>query len=241
MRYQIWNFLRLIWSEWASRVTGSLSAILVLLALGISIAGAMGHAIPAGPFVETATWVIAAVCGGQAAFAVWARERAARNEADAALGAIRAKAPIELKILFDEEDGRFVRPIKTHLGVLGERYFVGIRNEGRATLHGVTLRAHESWFVECTIAVAHYRVSEHSGAVITAREPIVAQFEHLDPGATELAELFGKDFHVSEDYATDAVFRETHRFNLEVRARDTATVVAEFEYVPNRRPMIRMI
>ena len=30
----VWVFLRLIWAEWSSRVTGSLSAILVLVGLG---------------------------------------------------------------------------------------------------------------------------------------------------------------------------------------------------------------
>lgn len=63
-----------MWAEWASRVTGSLSAILVLTGLGISIAGAFGAKVPADSIIQLGTWLLAAICGGQAAFSVWARE-----------------------------------------------------------------------------------------------------------------------------------------------------------------------
>src|SRR6516225_7516984 len=82
MQHPVWTFLRLVWSEWASRVTGSLSAILVLLGLGISLAGAFGVQVPAASIIQLATWFLAAACGGQAAYAVWAKEREARNVAE---------------------------------------------------------------------------------------------------------------------------------------------------------------
>jgi hypothetical protein len=69
------EFLRLVWAEWSSRVTGSLSALLVLLGLGISIASARGIVIPSEGIIQLATWLLAAVCGIQAAFSVWSNER----------------------------------------------------------------------------------------------------------------------------------------------------------------------
>jgi len=89
MRHQIWTFLRLVWGEWASRVTGSLSAILLLLGLVISIAGAFGVRVPADSIIQFAIWILAAICGGQAAYSVWARERVARDQAEAQLVAFR--------------------------------------------------------------------------------------------------------------------------------------------------------
>jgi hypothetical protein len=69
------EFLRLVWAEWSSRVTGSLSALLVLLGLGISITSAFGIKIPSEGIIQLATWLLAAICGGQAAFSVWTNER----------------------------------------------------------------------------------------------------------------------------------------------------------------------
>ena len=65
--HRVWTFFNLVLAEWLSRVTGSLSAILVSLGLAISVAGAFGAKIPAD------------------FFSVWAREHQARNEAEAKL------------------------------------------------------------------------------------------------------------------------------------------------------------
>jgi hypothetical protein len=97
----IWTFLCLVWSEWSSRVTGSLSAILVLLGLGISIASASGVSIPAAPIVQIATWALAAICGGQAGYDVWAKERAARNEAEAKQAELAARLTPNMQIYID--------------------------------------------------------------------------------------------------------------------------------------------
>jgi hypothetical protein len=88
MQHPIWTFLRLVWGEWSSRVTGSLSAVLVLLGFGISIAGITGSKIPHDSTIQLATWILAAVCGGQAAYATWARERNARQAAEDAFSRI---------------------------------------------------------------------------------------------------------------------------------------------------------
>ncbi len=68
------TFLRLVWGEWSSRVTGSISALLVLVGLGMSFAGAFGAKIPADSVLQLCTWLLAAICGCQAAYSVWARE-----------------------------------------------------------------------------------------------------------------------------------------------------------------------
>jgi len=83
--------LRLIWGEWSSRVTGSLSAILILLGFGISIAGIVGAKVPHDSIIQLSTWILAAVCGGQAAYAAWARERTARETAERAISDLKTR------------------------------------------------------------------------------------------------------------------------------------------------------
>ena len=73
-------FLRLVYAEWASLVTGAFSAILIVLGLGVSIASAIGIQIPSESIIQIATWTLAAVCGGRAAYSVWAREYDQRIE-----------------------------------------------------------------------------------------------------------------------------------------------------------------
>lgn len=92
------TFLRLVYAEWASLVTGSFSAGLVLLGLAISIAGALGKPIPNEPIVQLATWTLAVLCGGRAAFSVWVREHDTRMVVEAHL------ARPELDIEFDPEN-----------------------------------------------------------------------------------------------------------------------------------------
>jgi hypothetical protein len=82
LRTQIWTFLRLVYAEWSSLVTGSFSAGLFLLGLGISIASAFGVTIPSEAIIQTATWTLAGICGGRAAFSVWEREHQARLRAE---------------------------------------------------------------------------------------------------------------------------------------------------------------
>lgn len=79
--------MRLVWGEWASRVTGSLSAVLVLVGLGVSVSGALGYDVPQSSIIQLGTWLLAAVCGGQAAYSVWAKEHTARMAAEAKLKA----------------------------------------------------------------------------------------------------------------------------------------------------------
>jgi hypothetical protein len=80
MRHPVWIFLLLIWDEWSSLVTGSLSAILVLLGIGISVSGALGFHFESESWVQIASWILAAFCGGKAAYSVWVREQREKKE-----------------------------------------------------------------------------------------------------------------------------------------------------------------
>jgi hypothetical protein len=219
----IGNFFRSLWSSWFSRMSGPLSVPLAFVAVYFSeIWVKVGFSILA--FISV--WV--------AAFTIWARERMARNNAEAELATLKEVGKIE--ILFDDQDSRFVRPVEQLYGVVGERYWVGLCNAGKKTLHDVTLRAQEGWFVQNTIAIAHPRRTEIGPR--SDREPVIANFDALHPGATELIELFGRAYHIG---SVDDVFRDIRRFSLEARARDTMTVISEFEYAPDRRPMVRKL
>jgi hypothetical protein len=88
-------------AEWSSRVTGSLSAILIFLGLGISVAGAFGAKIPADSIVQLATWLLAAICGGQAAYSVWGRERQARSEAEERVAEAEERLKPKLRAIYD--------------------------------------------------------------------------------------------------------------------------------------------
>jgi hypothetical protein len=172
--------------------------------------------------------ITAFACAVFAAFRLWQRERSARVTAEERLGINR------IEFLFDDSH-TYVREMRTLHGSRGERYFVGLRNSGTSTLEGVTLRGREGWFVANTIEVAHRRRDRPS-----ERNPLVVTPSHLDPGATELVELFGLDYSAGST-SPDDVFNRRQRFQLELRARNTPTVVADFDYDPNRRPMVRLI
>ena len=74
MHGKIWTFLSLVYAEWSSLVTGSFSACLVLVGIGISVTSAFGIHIPSESIVQIATWTLAAISGGRAAYIVWERE-----------------------------------------------------------------------------------------------------------------------------------------------------------------------
>jgi hypothetical protein len=97
------KFLGLVWAEWSSRVTGSLSALLVLLGLGLSIASAFGVTIPNDALIQTATWILAAACGGQAAYSIW------HTESQKVL-VLQERFRQKLKLSFSMTDPGCVRP-----------------------------------------------------------------------------------------------------------------------------------
>lgn len=210
------TFLRALFSSWLTGMSGPLSVPLAITAI-----------IVPGDLLKTGLGLTAFVCIWAAAYGLWKPERLARIKAET------ARTERRLEIVFDDTDQTYVRPVERLHGPTGEFYWVGIRNAGSVTIDDVTLRAREGWFVQNTIAVAHAR-----DPVALEREPVVARLSHLDPGATEMVPLFGKDYHIG---SADDVFRDVRRFALELRGRDTSIVVAELEYDPSRRPMIKML
>jgi hypothetical protein len=182
---------------------------------------------------KTLLGITAFVCFWGAAYGVWARERSARNAAEAKIEALTTR---RLAILFDPRSSKFVRPNDIQPG-RAERYFVALHNPNGMTLQAVTLRAREGEFVYNTIARAHARLTQGDYLQIS-EEPIIAEVEHLDPYGTEYVELFYHEYLM--EFPED-VLQRTHRFELEARARDTPTVVVEFEYNPGPSPNIRML
>jgi len=163
--------------------------------------------------------------------------RPIKKQIKAAVAAALARCLAQpLRILFDEADGRFVRLIGSPASPRGERYWIALRNMGDRPLHEVSLHAHEGRFVEFTIVPAHPRYS--ALGIGHDREPVVRELDILSPGASDFVELFGKGY---DHGSVDDLFRAPNRFQLEAKARDTAAVVAEFAYDPDRRPMIRKL
>jgi len=85
MQYS-WRFLRLVYAQWSSLVTGSFSAVLVVFGLGFSIATALGANVPGSAIIQIGTWILAGLSGGRAAFVVWKREYLAKETAEKELG-----------------------------------------------------------------------------------------------------------------------------------------------------------
>lgn len=210
------EFIRTLFSSWLTAMSGPLSVPLAISA----------YYVP-NEIGKAALGITSFVCGVFAAYRLWKQERCARVEAERRLGANR------IEILFGDTEPH-VREIRGLHGARGERYFVGLRNPGATTLEAVTLRACEGWFVENSIAIAHRRPDRHPD-----RNPIISTFEHLDPGAVELIEIFGLDYNAGSS-SPDDVFNRKQLFRLEVRARNTSTILANFEYDRDRRPMVRL-
>jgi hypothetical protein len=211
------EFIRTLFSSWLTAMSGPLSVPLAVAAYYVS-----------NDTAKAALGFTAFFCVFFAAFRLWKQERLARVQAEKRLNAN------QVEILFEEIEP-YVRDIPALHESRGERYFVGLRNAGAATLEGVTLRAREGWFIENSIAVAHQRIDRS-----TERNPVVAVLPHLDPGATELVELFGLDYNAGSSSPED-VFNQKQHFQLELRARNTPTIIADFDYDRDRRPMIHLI
>ena len=113
MRHQVWTFLRLVGREWASLVTGSLSALLLLVGLCISLAGTFGLKIPADSAIQLGTWLLAAICGGQAAYSAWAREHAICLELQRKLSAHAHGLSFQFASSFDSNNNDNAVEIRT--------------------------------------------------------------------------------------------------------------------------------
>ena len=138
-----------------------------------------------------------------------------------------------LEILFDEHDDKFVRDKSGYYGGIQTRsWFVGLHNASiTKNIDDVTLRAHDSQFVQCTIAVERIR-----GDGRLEPDRIVAEFSTISPDATEFVKLFsmsGTDIWGEQD-----ILAKKQTFTLEVRGRDTPKATLTLEYDPSTRPPI---
>ena len=134
---RIWTFLGLVWGEWSSRVTGSISAVLVLLGLFLSIASEVGPNVPASPFLQLGTWVLAIACGGIAAYTVWAKEYARRV-------ALENRLRPRIKLRYDPTIAS-CRAIPTLFGIApnqtkGVAFRIQVENVGEETIYGAEAR-----------------------------------------------------------------------------------------------------
>jgi hypothetical protein len=136
-----------------------------------------------------------------------------------------------LSIAFDPHDARFVRRDSNAV-----RFYVGVHNNGDETLESVSLWGQDSEFVRRTIGAAQFKRTHR----MFDRMPPILRLDALDPGATELVELFGipNDFSFVE---SNSFLRTPHTFYLEVRARDVQTVIAEFSYDHTANSVIQKV
>jgi hypothetical protein len=140
-------------------------------------------------------------------------------------------ARAQLELVFDESDPRCVKDDfywykdKTPKS---RTWFVGIKNSSTTkSADDVTIRAQESWFVENTISIAaRYSNIEES----PKKNPLIFSRTTLEPGAVEFIMLFGLSPNPS-DLPGD-VFKRSHEFVLEARARDAQTVLMTLKYEP---------
>jgi hypothetical protein len=138
----------------------------------------------------------------------------------------------QLDILFNEDDPGFVRDEKGLYGTTRVRqWYVGVQNASRTkSIDDITLRAKEGQFVDCTVAVAH----QHPGR-LREREPVIAEFRTLSPGATEMVHLFGLG---ADEHSEQDILSKPQRFTLEARGRDTPIALLALDYDPSTKPPI---
>jgi hypothetical protein len=132
-------------------------------------------------------------------------------------------ARAQLELIFDESDPRCVKdefywntndkPPKIR------RWYVGIKNSSTTkSADDVTIKAHDSWFVQNTIA--SFRGEAYGRST---KGPVIFSRATLEPGAVEFIMLFGQDAYPKR-FPGD-VFKKGHEFVLEARARDAQTVL----------------
>jgi hypothetical protein len=163
----------------------------------------------------------------EGSYRVSEREASEKANLDARLNSLLG-GQAELEFIFDESDPRCVKEGDSFYGYDGNyqkprRWWIGIKNSSTTkSAEDVTIRAHESWFVDNTIAIAHRRIDERP-----KKSPLIFSRATLEPGAVEFVELFGLSPNLSGD-----VFKKSHDFVLEARARDTQTVLMTLRYEP---------
>lgn len=138
------------------------------------------------------------------------------------------------KLLFDPANPLNVRYIRGIHGNTGEKYWIGIENVGAQTIGDVSVRALDSWFTREAIAVAQGRSSGPSRSII------VHTTSALHPNAPDFVEVVGLSYG-SASSSPDYIFNTVQRFVIEVVGQNVPSIRQEFEYDPQRRPMLRKV
>jgi hypothetical protein len=135
----------------------------------------------------------------------------------------------KFEFVFDPSDQRFVRRMQQQT-----RYFFGLHILAKETIDYPNVWALDSEFTKITFAQRSMSAHHPSGAVA------IYKGGAIDPGHTEIIELY--------DLPNDKKFinarsplHAAYRFTLQARGRNCKPVDQEFEYNPDKTPMIRML
>ena len=218
------EFWMALTSQWFTAMSGGLSVPLAIMAFFVPN--------------ETAKSVLAltaTACFIVAAFSVWKSERLLVISANKRASLFEAMRP-DIELIFDANDARFVRDklysLRDDPVIISRSWWIMIKNNSLTkSADNVTIRAREGWFVSCSIALAHRAIDAP-----TQKEPIIFEKETLEPQAYEFVELFGIDPKVSQ--SAGDVFKRSHEFVIEARARDALTVEMVLKYEPTEPPTI---
>jgi hypothetical protein len=173
MRSRVWTFIRLIWGEWASRVTGSLSAVLVLAGLGVSLAGTFGARIPSDSIIQLGTWLLAAICGGQAAYTVWKKENDEKHKIEAECNSLKDRLVPKIGIAVNAN------------GVVEEKDRNGMLLAKRVQI--IVRSRTDTPLIGCQTEIERVECLNADGSIMILNEPLRVEWGNVDE-----REKFGK-------------------------------------------------
>jgi hypothetical protein len=133
-----------------------------------------------------------------------------------------------IEFIFDDTDPRCVKD--EHYWYEGKppkarSWYAGIKNSStKKSADEVVVIAKDSWFVENTIAMHVRSIANRQ------KSPVIFSRPTLEPGAEEFVPLFRMEAHPAS--IPGDVFKRTHEFVLEARARDVQTVRLTLVYEP---------
>jgi hypothetical protein len=219
MKYGLLSFLRAFGARWFMTMSGPLSVPLAVAA----------YFVP-NEFARIGLFVTAALCAFFSCYWAWRIERQERIELIATLDTLK-RDERAIEIVFDASDPRCVREEKgLSDNIRVRRFWAGVKNaSARRSVDEISMRARESQFVQCTVAIAHTLPNRRP-----QRNPVVLEVATLPPGAEEFVELFG--LGGDNVYGEHDIMSKVQTFTLEARGRDAAMVTATLEYDPSTRP-----
>lgn len=138
----------------------------------------------------------------------------------------------KFEFVFDENDPRFVRTENQKTC-----YFIGLHILSRETIDFPNIWALHSEFTE-RIFAKHYMGARHHAS----RAVQIYKGGAIDPDHTEIIELL--DLPTSKKWLNAPLndpLRSVQKFTLQARGRNCKPVAQDFEFDPDKTPMIRML